>query len=180
MGCGLRGEGELDLLEHWTTLPGARMERAGLRADCPGCGKHRGLSAQVKGRYVSWNLPACMCDRDEVRPKLAAALPGCLSVRYTPRTAVNRDALIALMLDKSLPPVALRVAALQALGMRTPEIRSKLGLSRQRWSEVVRITGQNRRSALPGTCPDFRTAPAPQCPDFRTEPQVKGCLMGLK
>jgi hypothetical protein len=123
------------------------MERAGLRADCPGCGKHRGLSAQVKGRYVTWNLPTCACARDTVRVKLAAALPGCLSVRYAPRTAVNRDVLMALMLDKSLPPNALRVAVLLELGMKTPDIRSKLGLSRQRWSEVVRIIGQNRRSA---------------------------------
>ena len=39
-----------------------------------------------------------------------------------------------------------RVLLLQKLGMSTPDIRSKMGLSKQSWGDVVRKLGPNRRS----------------------------------
>ena len=147
MTCGW--EAEDCVLSHWCEkVPDIRREPAGWRAPCPGCGKPRCLSVQVKGRYPVWNLH-CQprCDRNEVRRKLAEMLPGCVSARYSPKHAVNRDELVAIALDKSLPPNALRVAILQELGLSTPEIKTKLRLPKQSWSDVVRILGQNRRSA---------------------------------
>lgn len=137
MPCGLARDPELDLLEHWSTLPGALTERAGLRADCPVCGFHRGLSAQVKTKRVEWNL-WCQprCDRDAVRAKLAAALPGCISVRYSPRHAVDRDDLIRLA-DSRMPPQSLRLALLEYAGMSTQAALDRLGVQRANRARVI-------------------------------------------
>lgn len=146
MGCGLPAD--LCIPEHWSALPGARTERAGFRADCPGCGQPRCLSVHAKGRYPSWNL-FCQprCDRDTVRAKLAELLPGCVSVRYSPRHAVDPERLVSVILDKSIPPNALRVALLQELGWKAAEIRSKLDLPKSTYYDTVRILGLHRRSA---------------------------------
>lgn len=143
---------EDEIFTRWRpVLPGAHQEPAGWRFDCPGCGAPRGLSVQAKPgkRRPEWNLVYCECDRADVRAKLAAL--GLVSARYSPKHAVDPDELILIILDRSLPPNALRVVLLQRLGMSTPDIRSKLGLPKQSWSDVVRILGRNRRSALPGS-----------------------------
>lgn len=147
MGCGLPAEE--CIAQHWTELPGAKpVTREGkTHADCPVCGKYRCLSVWPNGRYPSWSLKCKpKCDREEARRKLAALLTqGCISLRYSPRhAAVDHDELVSLFFDKSLTPNALRVAGLQSLGISTAEIREKLGLNRQRWSEVVGVL--SRRS----------------------------------
>jgi hypothetical protein len=133
------------ITDHWCPVLGAWKEPAGWRAPCPVCGSKRGLSVQVKGPRPSWDNK-CECDRAEVRAKLAALLPSCVSARYSPKRAVDRDELVGILLDKSLPPNALRVAALHALGLNADEIRAKLGMPKQTWSDAVRILGRNRRS----------------------------------
>lgn len=148
MPCGLAGDAELDILEHWTALPGARMEPVGLRADCPVCGAYRGLSVQDKGhRYPDWKNH-CECDRSEVRAKLAAILPGCVSARYAPRHAADAEEIVALVLDRSVTINALRLGCLRALGMSEKEAKEKLALPRRTYYDAVRILAQNRRSHL--------------------------------
>lgn len=141
MPCGLSGRGgdvDLDIRQHWSTLPGARMEKAGLRADCPGCGAHRGLSVQDKGGYYpAWNLHCDpTCDRDAVRAKLAALLPGCVSVRYSPRHAIDRDDLISLA-DSSMPPQSLRLAMYELAGIGTQAALDRMGVRREHRSRVI-------------------------------------------
>ncbi len=133
------------ITDHWCPVLGGWKEPAGWRAPCPACGSKRALSIQVKGPRPSWNV-LCTCDRTEVRAKLAELLPSCVSARYTPKHTAGPDELISIILDKSLPPNALRVLLLHELGMSTSDIRSKLALPKQSWSDVVRILGRNRRS----------------------------------
>ena len=137
------------IIGHWCEkLPGAHREPAGWRFDCPVCGRKRRLSVQVKGRYPSWNLH-CGCDRAEVQGKLADALPGCISSRRrAKKSAPDPDELMAIILDKSIPPNALRVALLRQYGMSATEIRMALGLPKSTYYDTVRILGLNRRSAL--------------------------------
>jgi len=129
-------------------LSHAHEEPAGWRFDCPVCGAPRGLSVQAKPdkRHPEWNPVYCGCSRGDVRAALAKL--GLVTNRYSPRHAIDREELVSIILDRSLPPNALRVVLLQKLGMATPDIRSKLGLSKQSWSDAVRILGRNRRSAL--------------------------------
>lgn len=145
MACGLYAED--CIIEHWMPLLGGHREPSTWRAPCPLCDAEREpLSIWIRARRIEWRNH-CRCERAKVHARLAELLPGCVTVRYSPKRAVDRDELIAIALDKSLPPNALRVAVLQALGMPTPEIRAKLGLPKQSWSDVVRILGQNHRSA---------------------------------
>lgn len=148
MSCGL--DPESCICEHWMPILGGRREPSGWRAPCPVCGNGRVLSVQVTGRRAAWKNH-CPCDRDDVRLKLAALLPGCVASRYTPRRSVDRGDLIGIITDRTIPDGnALRVALLQALGVPAPQIKKSLGLSKQRWSEVVRNSGRNRRSAESG------------------------------
>lgn len=59
--------------------------------------------------------------------------------------SVDKDTLIALMLDKSVPVNAIRLGALRALGMPEQEIREKLAMPRRTYYDAVRILAQNRR-----------------------------------
>ena len=133
---------------HWCEkLDGARRERAGWRADCPVCKSARRLSIQVKGPRPSWNSH-CGCDRAEVRARLAELLPGCVSARYQGKHRADPDELLIVILDKSIPPNALRVALLRCFGWNAERIRKELGLPKSTYYDTVRILGRNRRSAL--------------------------------
>jgi len=118
---------------------------SGWRFDCPVCMKARRLSVQamVGKAHPEWNSH-CGCPRGDVRAALAKL--GLVSARYSPRHAIDVDELVSIILDRSLPPNALRVLLLQKLGMSTPDIRSKMGLSKQSWGDVVRKLGLRRRS----------------------------------
>lgn len=144
MACGF--DPQSCIVEHWMPVLSGRREPAGWRAPCPVCGTARALSIQPKGRYPAWNLH-CGCDRDDVHAKLAALLPGCISSRRrAKKSAPDPGELVQIVLDTSLTPAALRVALLQHLGMSSTEIRIRLAMPKQTWSDVVRILGQNRRS----------------------------------
>lgn len=141
--CGL--DAASCIVEHWCQLPGARKEPVGWRADCPACGEARRLSIQAKGPRPSWNVH-CGCDRAEVRAKLAALLPQCISARYAPRRAIGRDDLVTLAEDRSLHELALRVALLEAAGIGVIEACERLGVSRAQRYRIVSQVRQRRRS----------------------------------
>ena len=130
-------------------LRGHHREGAGHRFDCPSCGKDRRLSVQAKPgkRHPEWNPVGCGCDRDDVGAKLAG-LGLISSARRARKSAPDPGEVLDLILDKSLPPNALRVAVLRAYGMNAAEIRKRLGLPRSTYYDTVRILGRNRRSAL--------------------------------
>lgn len=111
MACGLLAED--CIITHWMPVLDGHREGAGWRAPCPVCRSGRALSVQVKGRGPAWNL-FCSCERAEIRSRLAAMLPGCVSARYSPRHAIDRDEIIALVLDKNVTVNALRLGCLRA------------------------------------------------------------------
>jgi hypothetical protein len=135
------------LAEHWSrTLDGFYRERSGWRATCPLCHTPRALSIQDDRGRVVWNCHhAPACDRDTIRAKLAELLPACLSAGNMRGTHIQ--AVEALLTDKTLPPNALRVAALLELGWTAERIRDELKMPRSTWADAVRILGQRPRSA---------------------------------
>ena len=145
--CGLDAEG--DVILHWTpSLDGhkERHQESGTvrwRADCPRCRADRSFWYWPAGRYIRYRS-YCPCEKPDLQRCLFELLPGCIEARYRGRHRIEADELIAILLDKSLPPNALRVACLQELGMSTADIRAKLGLAKQSWSDVVRVLGRNR------------------------------------
>jgi hypothetical protein len=166
--CGLLAED--CIAEHWCPVLGGHRERAGWRAPCPVCGSARRLSVQVKGSRPVWNLH-CGCDRADVRAKLAAILPGCVSARYSPKRSASPDELVALALA-DMPPQSLRLGLLEIAGMSTTEALGKLGITRTNRYRVVSALRQNRRSL------GVSVSIHPACLRFDTSPQVTGCLTG--
>jgi hypothetical protein len=142
-GCGL--DPASCIVEHWCQIAGAIREPAGWRAACPVCGAARRLSIQVKGPRPSWKNH-CGCPRADVRAKLAALMPQCVSARYTPRRAIGRDDLIALAEDRSLHELALRVALLELAGIGVTEACDRLAVSRAQRYRLVSQVRQRRRS----------------------------------
>ena len=132
---------------HWSPTLKGHAEKATSRAPCPLCGEARRLSYWPEGRSVRWKNH-CGCKRDAVRAKLADLLPGCVSARYQPRHAVDRDEVVSLVLDKAVTINALRLGCLRAVGMTEKEAKEKLGLPRQTYYDAVRILVQSRRSRL--------------------------------
>jgi hypothetical protein len=143
--CGLGFTAEQCARDHWErSLDGGR-EGAHYRFRCPVCGGARNLEVTVKGEsiaYRCWRKPAC--DKAALRAELADVLP-CWKGRKPRRAAIDRDELVALLLDKSLPPNALRLAALRALGMPEAQIRAKLGLPKRTYYDAVGILSRSRR-----------------------------------
>jgi hypothetical protein len=158
--------------DHYLPVLGGWMEKAGGRAPCPECHSERAISAQIRNRQVVTNS-FCDCPPDVVDKAIAVRVPCHARRRGARDPAAGLGQLAALLLDKSLPPNALRIACLLTLGMPGPQIREKLALSKQSWSDAVRILGQNRRSAsaapvrIPGPPANAKS------PDSRTEPQVR-------
>ena len=145
MACGLGFTAEECARDHWERCLDGGKEGKHYRFRCPVCGGARNLEVTVKGdsiAYRCWRKPAC--DKAALRAELADLLP-CWSGPKPRRTALDRDELVALMLDKSLPPNALRLAALRALGMPEAQIRAKLNLPRRTYYDAVTILSLPRK-----------------------------------
>ena len=146
MACGLGFSAEQCAADHWSRSLEGGKEGKHYRFRCPVCGGARNLEVTVKGdsiAYRCWRKPAC--DKTRLRAELADLLP-CWKGRKPRRPAPDRDELVALLLDKSLPPNALRVAGLRALGMPEPQIRAKLKMPKRTYYDAVRILARNRWS----------------------------------
>ena len=118
------------------------------------CGKPDCLEVTVKPSgiiYRCWYDPTRGksrrpgCPTEAIRAELADLLP-CWKGRKPRRPMPGRDELMTLLLDKSLPPNALRVAGLRALGMPEAQIRAKLKLPKRTYYDAVRILARNRWS----------------------------------
>lgn len=144
------------ILDHWMPILGGRREPAGYRAPCPMCGSGRGLSIQIERRRPRWNNH-CECDRDDVRAKLTAMLPGCVSARYAPRQAAARDLVELALAD--IPPQSLRLALLELTGMPTGEALAKLGIGPTHKGRV--ITPLRKLGRLPVSVRNTRSRPLP-------------------
>ncbi len=145
-------------------------EAGGGRAPCPACGSGRAISVQVKTGRVVWNSH-CDCDRDVIGEAISN-LVTCYRhpARRTRKPAPDLSELQALMLDRSITINALRLGALEALGMSTAEAAEKLSLPRRTFYDAVRKLAQNRRSrGVRILALDARASSA----NPRTKPQVK-------
>ncbi len=153
MACGLDFPATLCAEDHWCrSLDGGR-EGEHYRFRCPVCGKARCLEVTVKGSsivYRCWYKPPGSkkarpgCATEDIRAELARLLP-CWKGRKPRRTAPDHDEMVALFLDKSLPPNALRIAGLRALGMPEAQIRAKLALPKRTYYDAVEILRRPRR-----------------------------------
>lgn len=123
------------------------------RLRCPVCGKRDCLEVTVKASsiaYRCWYVPPGSkrgrpgCPTEAIRAELADLLP-CWKGRKPRRATPDRDELVALLLDKSLPPNALRLAALRALGMPEAQIRAKLNFPKRTYYDAIAILSQPRK-----------------------------------
>jgi hypothetical protein len=143
--CALEFTAEQCADDHWKRALEGGKEGRHYRFRCPVCGVARALEVTVKGEsiaYRCWHKPAC--DKERLRAELADLLP-CWKGRKPRRAAPDRDELVALLLDKSLPPNALRVAMLRALGMPEAQIRAKLKLPKRTYYDAVQILSSRPR-----------------------------------
>lgn len=173
MPCGGGLEPPDCIADHWCPPLDARKEHAGWRAPCPVCAAIRALSIQVKGGRIVWNSHCDPpCDRDAIGKALTAAVP-CYTAtaRRARKPPVNLEQIQALLLDKSVPPNALRIGCLQALGMSMKEIVRELGIPRSTYSNAVRILGQKPRSRSVRKLGQDASA---NSSNSRTKPQVNG------
>lgn len=139
MACGLGFTAKQCADDHWSRCLEGGEERSHYRFRCPVCGGERNLEVTIKGNdlaYRCWRKPRC--ETPDIRNALADLLP-CWKGPKPRRPAIDRDEMIALLLDKTLPPNALRLAGLRALGMPEAQIRAKLGLPRRTYYDAVRI-----------------------------------------
>ena len=141
--------GAADCLRYcWLPPLGGRPEPSGGRAPCP-VREHQSdrppLRIQVKGVGVVW-FCHCGCSEESIGRAIAKLVP-CYSWS-PPRAKRGPDLELAreLLLDKSVPPNALRIGGLLALGMSMKEITSELRIPRSTYYDAVRILGQRRRS----------------------------------
>ena len=136
------------ITDHWAKPLNGWAEPAGVRAWCPVRDHHSDraqLSVQAKHGRAVW-FSHCGCPDERIGRVIAAKVP-C----YTwspPRRKRGPDVELAreLLLDKSLPPNALRIGALLALGMDMKEITRALEMPRSTYYDAVRILGQRPRS----------------------------------
>lgn len=145
MACGLGFTPAQCAEDHWRRVLGGTKEPNHWRAPCPVCKRPRNLEISLKGGGViarCWTKP--VCDKAELRDALDEIVP-CRTPRKRRRPAVDYDELTAILLDKSLPPNAMRLGGLRALGMPEKQIKEKLAFPRQTYYDAVRILGQRRR-----------------------------------
>jgi hypothetical protein len=143
--CGLGFTAGQCAEDHWIRSLEGGKEASHYRFRCPVCGGKRNLEVTVKGgtlAYRCWRDPACTTA--EIRAELADLLP-CWQGRKPRRRTPDLDALTAILLNKSLPPNALRLAALRELGMTEAQIKAKLRFPRQTYYDAVRILAAHRR-----------------------------------
>ena len=153
MACGLGFPAEQCAEDHWCrSLEGGKVG-SHYRFRCPVCGKQGCLEVTVKGSsiiYRCWYKPPGSkrerpgCATEAVRAELARLLP-CWKGRKPRRAAPDADELVALLLDKSLPPNALRIAGLRALGMPEAQIRAKLAMPKRTYYDAIGILSRSRR-----------------------------------
>jgi len=120
---------------HWSPKLKGHAEKATSRAPCPLCGEARRLSYWPEGGSVRWKNH-CGCGRDALRAKLADLLPGCVSVRYSPKAKADSAELVSLALS-GMPVMSLRLALLELSGMGTREALDKLGVGRTHRGRVI-------------------------------------------
>jgi hypothetical protein len=153
MACGLDFTAEQCTEDHWCrVLDGGKVGRH-YRFRCPVCRKPECLEVTVKGSSIAYRCwykppgskkPRPGCPTEAIRAELADLLP-CRKGRKPRRPAADRDELVSLLLDKSLPPNALRIAALRVLGMPEAQIRAKLAMPRRTYYDAVAILSRPRR-----------------------------------
>jgi hypothetical protein len=134
------------ITDHWLPALDGRAVPAGWRAPCPVCSTPRALSIQVRGGRPVW---CAHCDPSCDRAAIIAAIAdrvACFSVPRRRRPAPDLAEVRALLLDTSLPPNALRLGVLVALGMGAAEAADQLKMPRRTYYDAVRILAQNRRS----------------------------------
>jgi hypothetical protein len=136
------------IADHWLGRLKGRAEPSGGRAPCP-AREHQSdrppLSIQVKNGRPIWNCH-CGCSQESVGRAIAAVVP-CYD--WSPPRAKrgpDLEMVRELLLDKSVPPNALRIGGLLALGMEMKEITAELKIPRSTYYDAVRILGQRRRS----------------------------------
>ena len=153
MACGFGFPAELCAEDHWCRALDGGKAGEHYRFTCPVCGKRNCLEVTVKGSsiaYRCWYKPPGSkkarpgCRTEDIRAELARLLP-CWKGRKPRRAAPDYDEMAALFLDKSLPPNALRVAGLRALGMPEAQIRAKLNLPRRTYYDAVAILSRPRK-----------------------------------
>jgi hypothetical protein len=152
MACGLGFPAEQCAEDHWCrSLEGGKVG-AHYRFRCPVCCKDGCLEVTVKPSgivYRCWYDPTRGkrrrpgCPTEAIRAELADLLV-CWKGRKPRRPAADRDELVAILLDKSLPPNALRVAGLRALGMPEAQIRAKLRLPKRTYYDAIGILSRPR------------------------------------
>lgn len=177
MPCGLAAAD--CITDHWCPVLSGRREPASWRAPCPVCGSARALSVQAKGKYPAWNL-FCDCGRPDVRAKLAELLPGCVSARYKPRHAVDRDDLIRLALA-DIPPQSLRLGMLELAGVATAEALARLGIGPTHKNRVIAPLRRSQRlpvSVSLRRSPPLPVSVTPMLTRFGKSPQVRRYLTG--
>ena len=155
MACGLGFPAEQCAEDHWCrVLVGGKVGQH-YRFRCPVCGKPDCLEVTVKPSgiiYRCWYDPTRGksrrpgCPTEAIRAELADLLP-CWKGRKPRRRAIDPDELAAILLDKSLPPNALRIAGLRALGVPEAQIRAKLKIPERTYYDALRILAGKRWSA---------------------------------
>jgi hypothetical protein len=151
--CGLNFTLEQCAEDHWARTLGGGKAGQHYRLRCPVCGKQGCLEVTVKASsivYRCWykppggkrERPGCLTE--DIRAELADLLP-CWKGRKPRRATPDRDELVTLLLDKSLPPNALRVAGLRALGMPEAQIRARLKMPKRTYYDAVTILSRARR-----------------------------------
>lgn len=155
MTCGLGFTAGECAEDHWKRALGGGKVGQHYRLRCPVCGKDGCLEVTVKPSgivYRCWYKPPGSkrerpgCPTEAIRAELADLLP-CWKGRKPRRAMPSRDMLVTLLLDKSLPPNALRIAGLRALGMPESQIRAKLKIPERTYYDALRILAGKRWSA---------------------------------
>jgi len=153
MACGLGFTLKQCAEDHWQRTLGGELVGQHYRLTCPVCGKPACLEVTVKASsivYRCWYKPPGSkrerpgCLTEDIRAALAGKLP-CWKGRKPRRAAPDHDEMVALFLDKSLPPNALRIAGLRALGMPEAQIKAKLALPKRTYYDAIAILSRPRR-----------------------------------
>jgi hypothetical protein len=151
--CGFDFPLDLCAEDHWKRALGGELVGQHYRLTCPVCNKPACLEVSVKAAsivYRCWYKPPGSkrekpgCRTEDIRAELARLLP-CWKGRKPRRSAPDPDELVALLLDKSLPPNALRIAGLRALGMPEAQIRAKLAMPKRTYYDAVTILSRPRK-----------------------------------
>jgi hypothetical protein len=136
------------ITDHWADPLNGWSEPAGIRAPCP-VRQHRNdrgpLSIQVKGGRPVW-FCHCGCPDELTGRAIADRVPCYTWSPRRPKRGPDLELARELLLDKSVPPNALRVGTLLALGMEMKEITRALEIPRSTYYDAVRILGQRPRS----------------------------------